>query len=397
MPQTRSLQATLLDAVDVPTGGLALLAFVMALYVLAARDQKTPYITNSVYSTAIIVLSAIFSSTLGKIIQPYYYLIGSVFRIVGLVIFLVGIANVLFSVWHVRNRKLNFRDDRHIKSLKVIRFIKHQYRKLLSKPSYEHQPVPFSDLLLTVIEGCTYVPKEQFRLVRARIEVVGALESSLSATYHVVNFSQANHVLAEFAICFLEQNCWVQYTSCVRHPIEFISHLKNTWQKGHKDRDWMSIAGRIVTADVYTPHFGFTDSIHDTVTDRMKTDLGVTCITAKASYAGLHSAAAKAFNLIKAGTRRESNTLLRVPTLVIYEGPRGIVDLESLEQYRIFIRHLLPSERLWGGMFTIVLESGIRPEELSLLKSYADLYVDFSNSEEQRDELTIDSYQTKDK
>jgi hypothetical protein len=378
MTDASSLRSTLIDSIDVPTGGLALLAFVMALYVLAAREQKTPYITNSVYSTAFIVLVAIFCSTIGKVLQSIDPDAAVIFEASGLLIFVLAILNVLHKVWHVRNRKLYFRDDRLLKSLRLFRRIKHYCRKMRSKPSYEHDPIGFSDTLLKAISACNHIPSDRFETAVTKKSKQSEIVLSLSAGYRVLKLAQADDVLAELAICFLEQKCWVQYTSCARHPIEFVLHLQKTWEAKNFNPAWRSVASRIVAADVYSPHFGFTDSIHDEVTDRM-TDLGVDCITAKASYAGLHSAAAKAFNRIKTGVKRQSEPALRLPTLVIYECPYAIVDLESVEQYRIFIRHLLPSERLWGGMFTIVLESGIRDDELLLLKSYTDLFMDLSS------------------
>lgn len=381
MTSLASIESTLIDAVDVPAGGLALLAFVMALYLLAAREQKTPYITNSVYSTALIVLFAIFCSTIGKVLNSAYPDPALIFRVLGLVIFVLGILNVLFTVWHVRNRKLNFRDDRLVKSLRFVRLVKHLWRRVRAKPSYEHDPIGFTELLLTAIKGCRHIPSEQFEMAVTRKTGHAEIELSLSAGCGVSNFAQADEFIADIAVCFLEQRCWVQYTSCARHPIEFILYLRKAWQAKHKDRDWKTVAGHIVAADVYSPHFGFTDSIHDEVTDRM-TDLGVDCITAKASYAGLHSAAAKAFNRIKTGVKHQQGSSRRLPTLVVYEAPYALVDLESMEQYRIFIRHLLPSERLWGGMFTLVVESGIKKEELVLLKSYTDVFVDLSQMDE---------------
>jgi len=76
----------------------------------------------------------------------------------------------------------------------------------------------------------------------------------------------------------------------------------------------------------------------------------------------------------------EAKQTVRKPTLTIYEGTNALVELESTEQYRIFIRHLLPSERLWGGMFTFVIESVISEQDLALLRTYTDFFIDLSAS-----------------
>ena len=61
-----------------------------------------------------------------------------------------------------------------------------------------------------------------------------------------------------------------------------------------------------------------------------------------------------------------------VPSLMIYEGCHALVDLESSEQYRIFIRHVMPSERLWGGMMTLFVETMVTDDNLAVLEESSD-------------------------
>jgi len=105
---------------------------------------------------------------------------------------------------------------------------------------------------------------------------------------------------------------------------------------------------RVVTVDAYSPHFGFTDSIYDQATKKLS-DQGVICIKSKASFAGIHTSTAKAFNQIKAQVKGSSGNVPRQPSLEIYDGPGALVDLESPEQYRIFIRHLVPRSGYGAG------------------------------------------------
>jgi hypothetical protein len=95
------------------------------------------------------------------------------------------------------------------------------------------------------------------------------------------------------------------------------------------------------------------------------------------SFAGIHSAAARAFNLLKKKSGAPSQ---RDPILVIYEDCYALSDLESPEQYRVFIRHVLPSERQFGGMYTVAVESSILSRDWSLLKSYTDANIDFGSA-----------------
>lgn len=344
----------------------------MALYVLAARDQKTPYVTNSVYSTALIVLFAVLLSVAGRILEVLGFLVAAR-RISTAAVAVLGgaVLNVFIRVWQAQNRKLNLRDDHLIKNLRAIIWLKNKVRRSQTRPTFEHNPARLSAELTDALRQTEIFPRDQFARACARNASDGGLTGGFSATWLVPSFAVSDERVSELARSFLRHKCWVQYTACTRHPIEFVQQLRRTWQP-EKDGDWRQAATHIVAVDAYSAHFGFTDSVHDEATRRLEGE-GVECVTAKASYAGLHTAAARGFNIIK----RKSDKI-RQPTLLVYEGPRALIDLESPEQHRIFVRHLLPSERLWGGMVTIVIESGTTDEENRLLRAYSDVFVDES-------------------
>src|ERR1700735_4519924 len=94
------------------------------------------------------------------------------------------------------------------------------------------------------------------------------------------------------------------------------------------------------------------------------------CSMSAGSFDILHSANARAFNILKslAGANPP-----RKPALLLYEGTNALSDLESTEQYRIFARHVLTSERMWGGMLTCFVEPTIGTAEAELLRIYSDL------------------------
>jgi hypothetical protein len=91
----------------------------------------------------------------------------------------------------------------------------------------------------------------------------------------------------------------------------------------------------------------------------------------------MHTAASKAFNKIRTQLRQDE----RQPTLVIYEDCYALTDLESPEQYRVFVRHVLPSERMWGGMFTVFLESAQATFDWQVLHAYASMKLDLRKRE----------------
>ena len=183
---------------------------------------------------------------------------------------------------------------------------------------------------------------------------------------------EADRLMADFAIRFLDANCYVQYTTCSRHPIEFLLYLKREWLKQHPEADWKTVKNRVVVVDGYTPHFGFTDTIY---TEWSGTALEecLDCIESPATYAGIHTAIANGFNKVK---KESGKPKLRAPVLYMYEGIHALVDLESSEQYRVFVRHVIPSERLWGGMFTLFVDSSVAEDNLSVLKEVTHIFED---------------------
>ncbi len=364
----------MLPSSDIFTKALALLAFVVAFYALAARERKTPYLTNSLYSTAFWIFLSSLLMLVAQFIEPLNKTWGIVASISAKALLVIGAINITVSIMRIHNRHVNFRDDNLIKNLAFIRRVRNYWKAIRQSPSYEYDPPKLPQDLIEVLKESQCFTTDQ--LVHAGARIVGSVDErpSISAVYRVTSLAQSDERLINLAAQLLNKEWSVQYATCIRHPIEFIEKLRQSLSKTSKS-DWREIVKQIVVVDAYTPHFGFTDSIHLEVTNSLKKS-GVHCVTSAPSYAGIHTATAKAFNKIK----EQRGGRPRIPTLIIYEGLYALVDLESIEQYRIFIRHVIPSERLWGGMFTFVIESSIRDEDLAVLRAYADIFVDESST-----------------
>jgi hypothetical protein len=186
-----------------------------------------------------------------------------------------------------------------------------------------------------------------------------------SVALQVVEQRKANQILVRLCTAFLKRDFCVQYLTASRHPIDFVENLRVTQSDENIWRRW---AKNLIVIDAYSPHFAFIDSIY-TKKDRELAGMDVHRVTSKMTYAGIHSASSEAFNLFKTAP----NDNVRRPTLVIYEGAYALTDLESAEQYRIFIRHVFPSEKLWGGMLTVCLEGHQNSVDWELLRAYASI------------------------
>jgi len=356
------------DDIDVLKGGVALLAFILAFYGLAAKERKAPYITDSVYSSVILIIGIIIIDLFSKIYAPVYPKLGSALSLTAQSLFIISLLFVLYRIWKIYNRLINFRDDHLIRNLACIRYIRSVWRQIVPKQRYEYSTIGITPELVKSIINTKHFAEEEVQKAVDRNSPDEKKKLSLSAIYKTTTWSDVDDVSIDLITSFLDNNAYVQYATCSRHPIEFILRLHKAWGSGQKSKRWDEIQNNIIAVDAYTPHYGFADTAHIEWTKAIR-ELGIECIMSHASYAGLHTSAAKAFNIIK--KRHEKN--VRYPTLVIYEGAYGLVDLESVEQYRIFIRHVLPSEKIWGGMFTLFTETVIPDDELNLIKSYADM------------------------
>lgn len=355
------------------TTALAVLAFVVAFYVLLARERKIPYITNFIFPPVGILFFAVFLAFVAGLIQPpspsadhnapqssFAVRVSSsaakALTSIALLCLFTGIGVTTINILRLYNRQVNFRDDDWWKSTRIVRWQKRRRRKLRSEPTYEHSPIEING------EG-----------------VVKALAAAA-----ITEYSSAPTILRTIAICkepfhsidpkvaklcveLVNAGWFLQYTACARHPFEFLQTLKSAF--GNK---WTESSRKIIVVDAYTPHFGFTDSIHEVKTLAMTMD-GVRNVPARDSFAGVHTANAKAFNEIKKQFS-DSNTP-RHPTLLLYEGANALAELESIDQYRVFTRHVITSERMWGGMLTLFLEPALGSAEIDLLKTYADVFI----------------------
>jgi hypothetical protein len=351
---------------DLFTKALALLAFVVAFYALAARERKTPYITNSIYATALWIFLSLLFQLIAQFIETNYPQASIILQYVARAFLIIGALNIAYGIWRIYNRHVNFRDDIKVKNLAIIRRIRRRLLSNREKPNYNFDAPKLPPDLKDAITECTGSMDNQFASVAMRVND----DVSRSIVYHGASLNESDNFITCLAQKLLAKGWAVQYTTCIRHPVEFINKLRGSLEQASDPRD---LYKQIVVVDAYTPHFGFTDSILFEMTASLKR-LGIHCVTSAPSYAGIHTATAEAFNKLKKqqSSQRES----RRPTFIIYEGAFALVDLESIEQYRIFLRHVLPSERMWGGMLTCFVEPVVNEDSLAVLTTYADVLLE---------------------
>lgn len=356
MAGEQSIDVSAIGPMLTTTAGLV--AFHIGLYTLIGRERKSPYVINSIFVILILCLisaTTVLLSTVVPVVAKNWVYYAGVIVLVGAFLYSI------FMVWRIAVRFIYFVDNVRLKDLPGVRHIRRLWMSLQKKPTYQHDPVPLTaairekigKILSSFADG-----KSESR------EELG--EKSLAVA--VEHQGQANKLLCALANAFLSEGFSVQYLSASRHPIEFVEYLEKNLDK---NLAWQTVRAKIIVIDAYSPHFAFLDSIYLHKDLKLKAS-GVEAISAGQTYAGMHSASARAFN--KLMEAQASST--RNPTLVIYEDAYALTDLESPEQYRIFVRHVIPSERLWDGMFTVFVETSQPDSDWRVLQTYASMRLD---------------------
>ena len=359
----------LLTPWNILTATAGLVAFHIGLYTLIGRERKSPYVINLAFPVFLVCLLVASTAVFAALLPAGYRNLALEVSTAGL-----GLAFLYscFVVYRVAVRFIYFVDSVNIKHLPAIRYLRRLWHRVRQEKRYAHNVMPMPEELKTKISSIV----GKFGTFR---ECEREQPGPHALAVAVQRQGQANQLLAELSLAFFESNFTVQYLTASRHPIEFVIYLHTfaTNKRDIKQTKWEEYRRNLVVIDAYSPHFAFTDSIYPEK-DRELHELFVTGVVSTMTYAGLHSAASRAFNLIPKKTDHEE----RRPTLVIYEDTYALADLESPEQYRIFLRHVLPSERMWGGMFTIFVESAQPKYDWDVLQAYAGMSLDMHSDNE---------------
>lgn len=344
---------------------VALLAVVTALYTLAARERKIPYITTSIYPIFYVTLAVIALALAGRLFpstrEPALRVAACALLALGVYVF------VMVARLHLVLTTL--RHDQLLKNIWPVPQLRSWKRRLRGR-QYEYNPAPLQDNLLIRLDPILGLEPGHLGRLYDHFGTEDDRRTSISVLLHGGTVRVTENVVARLAVEFLRSKAYVQYATCIRHPAEFVLHLK-----GLLKHEWKELATRVVVVDGYTPHFGFTDSTHFHWHDWLRNE-GIDLLLSSPSYAGVHTATAQAFNVVK----KKDVAAVRAPAMVIYEGCSALVDLESAEQCRVFYRHVLPSERMWGGMLTVIADTPFDASLLTLLTNQADVPIDLTNN-----------------
>lgn len=339
----------------------ALLAFVVGLYSLVGRERKAPYISNEAFKIFLAsAIGAVFD--IAALLVPCYE---EPLTYTGALFLLIAFVLAIHQTYRIFRRFVAFVDSINPKHSWLYQKYKAWRRKSKLDKEFEYNAKPIPDDLIeelkaAIRESVRTEVETEFR------ESLGNSSICVALDHH----GQSNALLASACALFLKRGYCIQYMTASRHPIEFIDRLADKLATEKVSIE--EAAEKIIVVDAYTPHFGFIDSVYTKRTLECTRKYGIEIIPSRNSYAGVHTSCQSAFNKMK----KEAKSKVRAPVLVIYENMYALSDLESPEQYRIFVRHVLPSEKLWAGMLTIFTEVNPAEGDWSVLSSYASMRID---------------------
>jgi hypothetical protein len=337
-----SESATIVDLLKVflPTAAL-----VTALYTLYSKDNRLRANSENVLVSLIVFL---FSCILLAIALLFANLTSGFSAVAGgfawasLVVYAVAFVALVFLVFmRSYNEIYNLRTDKAWKYFKPI-------KKTLSilKPYKRYE----------VNVDCRTVQADSFQVFRPYFSDNEINQLANGASILLTGFptNEKVNLTLDFVCERLSQGETLNYVSADRHPWEIWSLLKNrctSLQDKQKD---------IVFIDAFSPSFAFTDDIHEERHQMLLAD-GVGYVKAR-HFAGLHTSVSRAFNIIKRNDADKGRRNRR-PMVMVYANTSSLADFESTEQFRIFWRHVIPSERSYK-MILIIIEDELVGEEL---------------------------------
>lgn len=333
--------------------GVYILILIVTFYGVVLSTQRIPNFLSSIYS---LIKYSLFYLVIGAFLLLIYHILSQK-------------ATSPFMTFIKANSFYFYFGIFLFLTISISYYLLKEYHKVFSLRSY-HNPLHNISALFSNKKGegkkehFTKTQKEKFCTTflpnqdKVKDLFCGRDSSSLSLFCNVGNRIDLDNKLIEMSYWALDNNLNLIYLSCVRHPSEFITLLKKRMSEESSTLTWKNEIGKILIIDAHTKNLGFKEPIYKEETTNLKKDKDLLIITANFSFVGIHSAIAHGYdNILSKGDRKDKQSLL------IYDSCFALTDLESEKLYRIFLKHVIPSERLMGDNITIFVEQWL-PDEI---------------------------------
>lgn len=362
---------------------LASTAFVGALWAIYLKDTRlragSEYVLVSLFFFVVTLIFASIGAVLLVVevetMKPW----AAYFGYLALLVYVFSLCILITAVF-VRsyNEVYNLRTNKFYKYFKPVRWVRSwfandkSYEFSFQEREYEvGKCVLMANLFSDSAGERTTADKERINSEKERIKKGASILITGTVTASVIE------KVVEWMVKRLDKNETASYVVCDRHPYAIWEQLNVNGLE--KQRDGVPLSNSIVLVDVFTPAFGFTDDIH-MERDRELDSHGISVVKAK-TFAGLHTAVNKAFNIIKQKDKEQKNKKVRRASVMVYDRTSALCDTESVEQFRVFWRHVIPSERSYG-MITVIIEDALAGDAVNKpLKELVDFVLEYNASD----------------
>ena len=155
-------------------------------------------------------------------------------------------------------------------------------------------------------------------------------------------------LIAEYIQEVVENEETVDYVAVARHPLEVIQKIS----KKVSDKDISKIARKLSIIDCFSPHYSFDDKILKFSREEWE-EKGFVFYKAD-SFASIHTAANSSWYRFREQCKSEDNRF-RIPHRTVFHMLSSLIRLSSEEQFFLYLRHVLASEKAYG-MITLLIE-----------------------------------------
>lgn len=339
---------------------LATTAFVGALWAAYLKDTRLRSGSESVLVSLFFFVATLAIAAVGAVLSAigagWSKLVAAYFGYLSLVFYVASLAILVATVFAKSyNEVYNLRTSKFYKYFKPVRRLRgwfandKNYEFSFQDRDYEVGKCVLMANLFPESPDRTAADEKRISSEKERIKKGASMLLTGTVT------AAAIEKVVEWVIKRMEKNETASYVACDRHPYAIWERLQANGLD-NKQQGGVPLSNNLVLVDVFTPAFGFTDDIHQE-RDRQLDSHGISFVKAK-TFAGLHTAVNKAFNIIKQKDKEQKNKKIRRASVMVYDRTSALCDTESIEQFRVFWRHVIPSERSYG-MITVIIEDAM--------------------------------------
>ncbi len=176
------------------------------------------------------------------------------------------------------------------------------------------------------------------------------------------------NILYDFVKESISEGDTVDFITTYKSPLEFCRSINES--------DISKIAKKLSIIDCFSPHYSFDDKVTK-FEKRDYTLKGFKFFNAE-SFAEIHTAANDSWYRFRKVCKEEENAY-RIPHRTIYDSLSSLIRFSSNEQYLLFIRHVISSEKSYG-MISLIIEPMSLEKDLKYdLIHSSDVVIEYKN------------------